>query len=179
MRKMLLAAAVATVGVAGLAGVNAVSANSDGETLADRLAARFNVSSSEVQEVLDEHRAERKADRQERKSQHLESLVQEGVITQEQLEALETKISELRDAKDELKNSDLSREEIRDELEQMREDFETWAEDQGIDLDEIKPERSGRKGGKFGHKHTDRSDNADDSTEETSEDSDQVSAETS
>lgn len=148
MSKMLVAAAVTAASVAGLAGINAVSAQSNSGSFADRISERFNLNSEEVQTFLDEQKDERRADKQEARQAHLEGLVDEGVITEAQLEALQERVEEMREAKQELKDSDLTREEMREAIDDAKEEFEEWAEEQGIDLDEIRPERGEGRHGK-------------------------------
>jgi len=145
MKKALLtAAAVATVGTAGLMSANSASAQTTGDSLVDRLASRFNLSSDEVQQVVDEHRDERRAERAEQREEALQAKVDEGVITQAQLDLLQEKTDELKAQKEELKEQDLSREEIRAALSEAREEFQAWAAENGIDLDTLRPDKGER-----------------------------------
>lgn len=42
-----------------------------------------------------------------------------------------------------LRDQDLTREQMHDKMKEARDSFETWAEDQGIDLEAIRPEGKG------------------------------------
>lgn len=136
--------AIAVVIVA-FAASSAVLADSENgrSSLAERIATRFNLNQDEVQGVFEEHR-------QERKQAHLDAAVEEGLLTQEQRQALEQKHLELADRKAELK--DLSPEERRAASQEIRQEMDAWAEENGIDLQELRPDKRGFKAG-YGFKH--------------------------
>lgn len=147
-KSMLAAGAVTTVAVASLAGLGTVSAqsNGNGDGLVDKIATTFGLNNEEVQAVFDEQKAERQVQKEENRAEHLQELVDNGTITTEQRDALETKKEEMKAAHEALKDQDLTREEMRENKEQSREEFQQWAEEQGIDLESIKPE-GGKRGG--------------------------------
>lgn len=151
-KNMLAAVAVTTVAAGGLLGVSAASAHGNGEhkdELVTKLAEKFNVDKSEVEAVFEAQHAEMEAEREAERSEHLQSLVDSGKITAEQKTALEAKFEEMHTKREELKDQNLTRKEIHDKMDEARDSFEAWAEEQGIDLDAIRPERGAR--GEFGH----------------------------
>lgn len=153
--KVNVAAAAIAVGVTGavLLGVNTVGAQSNGNSLVEKIASRFSLDESEVQAVFDEHKEERHVQRQEKMSEHLQELVDNGTITTEQKALIETEQQKLQDAMDELRPDDRSaisedeREALHDEIYALRESFESTLEDNGIDLNTIRPEHGRHKGG--------------------------------
>ena len=134
-KSLLVAGAVASIGLAGVTGVGAVSAatTNNSDSLITKIAQKFNLKEDDVEAVVDEHRTEMMTQRQtERKAQlaeRLQTAVDDGKLTAEQKTALEAKIAE-HDA------------ERQTEREQMR----TWAEEQGIDLSEVMPGGGGHGG---------------------------------
>ena len=144
----------AAIVVGSMFAVNAVGAHSGGDVSDDRAAAiaeKLGVNSDQVKEAFEEIHAEKKAEREEQKAEHLAGLIADGTLTQEQADALQAKHEELREAKEALKEQDLTREEIREQMQEAKDEFRAWAEEQGIDLEEIRPE-GGREGHKGGHR---------------------------
>lgn len=114
---------------------------SDPILIIDRIAQRFNLDRSDVQQVFDEAREEHQNMMQERFLEALEKAVSEGKITSDQKEALLEKHNEI------MANREAFVEEMRDMTPQERrlamrnhgEDLREWAQSQGINLDEIMP----------------------------------------
>lgn len=117
--------------------------------LVSRLSTELNVDSSAVQSVFDEIKQEKMAEREAKMEEHMSTLVAEGKITQEQADALKAKKEEMQTAREALRDQDLTREEIHKQMEQTLEEFKTWAESQGIDLEAIHP----KDGPDQGHGH--------------------------
>jgi hypothetical protein len=136
MKKILTYAAitVAVLGLCGIAAINiqAESINGNYPPIIQKLAERFNLDINEVKEFFDENRGERMQER-----------LTEAGLTTEQIEALRTKKEELWEEYGPLR--DLSPEERRLKMQEMREEMEAWAEENGIDLSVL-----GGFGGKFG-----------------------------
>ena len=156
--KTLLAAGVVTAVVgASAVGLNSASAHpgDNGEarqSFISSLAERFSLDQTEVETFLDEKQDERKAQKQEAKQEHIAGLIEDGTLTQEQADALETKYEELREQKESLRDQDLTREEMRALMMDAKEDLENWTEEQGIDLDSIRPDKGTFKGRRGHHK---------------------------
>jgi|GEM_PF-4760080 len=84
-------------------------------------------------------------DREARQQEHLSGLVEDGTLTQEQADALEQFREENKPDTD---PRELTPEERQTQREQMREAFEEFAQENGIDVDDIKPPRG--PGGQHG-----------------------------
>ncbi len=113
------------------------------------LSERFNLDESEVQAYFDEKREEHEAEREEERAEHIASLVENGTLTQEQSDELKNLHDGFREEIDSLKESEADREEVRTLMDEKRAEIEAWAEAEGIDLEDIRPEM-GRKGEKHG-----------------------------
>lgn len=154
LRPTLVAAAAAvTIGGASIIGVNAVSAETPGDTLVEKIATRFNLNQDEVQAVFDEQRAEREAERATQLSERLQAKVDDGTITAEQKTTLEAKLAEMRDQHEASRDSDLTREELRDQHQEARDELQSWAAENNIPLDELLPLQGGGHGGPGGIGH--------------------------
>lgn len=150
---LVVAAAAVTIGGASIIGSNAVSAETSGGTLVEKIATRFNLNQEEVQAVFDEQHAEREVERASKLSERLQEKVADGTITEEQKTALEEKLAEMRKLHEANRDSRLIRDEQREGHEQAREELESWAEENGIPLDDILPLGGGPRGG-LGKGHT-------------------------
>lgn len=146
--KSVLAAGVfTTITAASIMGIGAASAQSNsGNNIVDKIATKFSLNRDEVQSVFDEQHDEKKAKHEQRQATRLQELVDNGAITADQKTALEAKRTEMESKRDALKDQNLTREEIRTQMESTRIEFEAWAKDQGIDLGAIRPEGMGRGG---------------------------------
>lgn len=118
---MFAAGAVTTFAVASLAGLGVASAHGT----------NGNGTGNPEQKI---------EQRQEQRTERLQTLVANGTLSEDQRVALEAKHEEMHAKRDELKNQDLSREEMREKMQSSRDEFKTWATGQGIDLDAIHPE---------------------------------------
>jgi SMC interacting uncharacterized protein involved in chromosome segregation len=127
-KSMLAAGTVTTFAVVSLVGFGAVSAHgSNGNR-------------------TNENNEQKMEQRQEKRTEKLQSLVENGTLSEEQRTALEARHAEIHALRDELKNQDLPRQEMRERMQESREEFKKWAQDQGINLDELKPEGGERRG---------------------------------
>ena len=148
-QSLLITGAALTVGGASLFGVNAVSAKTTDSSLAERIASRFSIDQTEVEGVIDEVRAERQAERLVAFSERLQEQVDAGTITAEQKILIEERFEEFRAEKTTLKGSDLTREEMKEQFQELRSELSAWADENGIDLDVIKSSKRGQKSGSF------------------------------
>ena len=137
---LLIAGATTTIGLSSLIGINAVSAKSDNSNLVDKIATKFNLNKSEVQKVFEADRKEHQEEHQAIQAKRLQKLVDSGTITEKQKSAIETKLKEVRDDREENRNdkADLSDEDRKQEMEKHRTELEAWARDEGIDLSKLK-----------------------------------------
>ena len=128
-----LAALVAT----GLLATKAVRADDavNYPPFVEKLVERFNLNESDVQTFFDEQRVEHHQAMLQNREERLNQAVSDGVITEEQKEALLNKW-----------------EEMQQEREQHREEMQKWFEEQGIDAEALR-EYAGFGHGRFGHFH--------------------------
>jgi len=138
-RKIFLPAMLAfSIFVIGILATN-VSAQdvSNYPPIVQKIADKFNLNVTEVQQVFDQDRDERRADRYAQFAEDLNDLVTEGKLTETQKEAILDKHEEMQDKMEEFKT--LSHEERHEKMQALREEFKSWAESQGIDLSVIGP----------------------------------------
>jgi Skp family chaperone for outer membrane proteins len=140
MKKILLTtAAVGVLGVSSIAGVGIASAyqgSGDHDSLISKIAEKFNLDASEVQQVFDEEHAAREAEMKQELKSKLDQAVSDGKLTQEQADQLFAKKQELADFRHTL--ADKTPEERREALKTKHQEFKQWAEDNGIDLSALK-----------------------------------------
>ena len=149
---MLAAGIVTTVAAGSIVGTSVASAHSGNGSgnVIDKLVERFSLNRDDVQAVFEEVRDEHQADMQAQRDEQLSELVQNGTLTQTQADALKAKQQEMHEYRNELRDQNLSREQLRTQLQEQRESFRAWADEQGIDLQAIKPDRGM---GMDGHRH--------------------------
>jgi hypothetical protein len=95
----------------------------------EQLSERFNLNEDEVNKTVDEFRQERQNEMQARHEDHLNQAVQDGVITNDQKQAL---LNE--------------HEEIRQEREKKWTEMQSWMEESGIDFQALKEYGVGQVG---------------------------------
>lgn len=125
-------AAVAILALGG--GSAAVFADTDSSgqgSLVERIATKFNLDESEVQ-------AEFKAHGQERQEARLDEAVADGTITEDQKTLLMEKRAEMAESRPDF--SDMNEEEAMAAREEHRTEMKAWAEENGIDLEALRPE---------------------------------------
>ena len=140
---LVAVAAVSAIGGAAFLGANTVSAQTSGESLVQRIAERFELDEAEVESFFYELKEERMELKDEMREQHLDGLVDDGIITEDQKNLLIEKFEENRAERQTLKeeNSDLSKAEIKQLMEDRKAEMEAWAEENGINLEEIRPDK--------------------------------------
>ncbi len=167
MSKSLMSAGLLTaVAVGSLAGVSAVNAASDShkDSLIDKIVTETGADRSKVEAAFESHHEEMHAQKELKRSEHLQNLVDAGTITAEQKTALEAKFEDMHTQREALRDQDLTREEMHTQMQQYRSEFESWAKEQGLDLNAIRPEGEGfgpRGHGHFGSMHDDATDTED------------------
>jgi hypothetical protein len=127
---LIPAAAIGIISAGTLIGANAAQAEDMADEpppIVQRIAEAFGLDQNEVAAVFEE-------ERQERHQEHLDNLVEDGVITEEQRTLLEEKQEEMRAEREAIRDADLTSEERHDAMEELRNEMETWAEENGIDL---------------------------------------------
>lgn len=125
-RITLAIASAALLGTVGYGATIAVAQSADTEShpMIQRLAEQFGLNEGEVKEVFDEVRADHFARMQESKEERLNRAVNDGVISEEQKQALLEKHQEMW-------------QERKEEREQHREEMDAWFEQEGINHEEL------------------------------------------
>jgi hypothetical protein len=133
-KSILIASALATVGVAGLTGVGVVAAQ--GQTtdqhsnLVSKLAQQFNLKEGDVQKVFDDNRATHQARHEQRFKTRLDQAVKDGKITQDQANKLLAKLKELADFKASLQGK--TPQQHRDAMKAKHAEQQQWLADNNI-----------------------------------------------
>lgn len=97
----------------------------------EKLAQRFGLDREEVKSVFEEERTMREQERSERMEERLDTLVNDGVITEEQRQMLLQKLDLLRTKMSGA--SDFSHEERHAAMKQAHDELKSWLEDQGLE----------------------------------------------
>lgn len=154
---MVAAAAVVTVGAAGLTATQAVMAATGNTTspdasLVEKIASKFGLSKTDVQQVFDEDRSEREAEHEAEVTERLQTLVDKGTITSDQKTAIEAKLKEMKAEREANKDNpkSLSDDERKAKMEEKKTELESWAKQNGLDLSKLTGVFMGGHGGPGG-----------------------------
>ena len=145
-----IGAAIVAGSMLAVSAANAQSENANGDNRAGEFAERFNLEEGEVKQYFEEKHEQRHEDREAKHAEHLATLVSDGALTQEQADALSAKKDEMHEAREGLRDQDLTREEMKEQMMQSKDEFKVWAEEQGIDLEALRGEKG--EGGEGHHK---------------------------
>lgn len=143
-KSLMVAGAVATIGVAGVTGLGVASAatNSSGssDNLIDKIATKFNLDKGEVEAVFEEAKSEREAEHQQKMEEPLTELVAEGKLTEDQKSKILAKHAELKAQMKEEHGAlkDKTKEERRALFDQRRDELKAWAEENDIPTEYLK-----------------------------------------
>ena len=122
-----------TIGIVGLAGIASAQTSTNGTSLVDKIATKFNLKKADVQAVFDANKSEKQAEHTADVSARLQSLVDKGTITADQKAKIEAKQAELKT-----------------EREAERTALQKWATDNGIDAKYLMGGDMGGHGGMHG-----------------------------
>lgn len=156
MKKIIIPSIViAIVMIVGLIGLNNSRAQNtnDYPVVVQNLVDQFDLDTNVVDEVIAETRDEKHNLVQGKHEEKLNQAVIDGLITEEQKSAILAMKSEFFNKHSEL--SSLSFEERREAKSELKEKFNTWAEENGIDLKQLYG--FNHEGGKHGYKNWDYS----------------------
>ena len=122
-------------------------------SFAQSIAQRFNLDETNVTAFMKEHKQARKEAHLQEKQARLGEAVTNGIITQDQKDALLSKMEEHKSSHDADKSQwkELSHEERREMKDAHHSEMEEWAQSQGIDLDAIHEFIGEHHGKKHGH----------------------------
>jgi len=161
-QKVALGLAVAAISTITLLGTGIASANAGDESVAARIATKFNLNQTEVQKVVDEYRLEHQADREVERTANLQAKVDAGTITAEQKTLIENRLKELDAERLANKDQDLTHEERQTQMQASRDALKQWATDNGIDLKLVLPGNGMGMGQKMNNHDNDNENENDD-----------------
>jgi hypothetical protein len=130
---LLLTGVTSIVGLASLGGVVSATGNNNtggNDGLVDKIATKFNLDKSEVQEVFDAEREAREAERQLKMEERLTQAVTDGKITEAQKESILAKQAEMKNYLESIK--DKPAEERKTLMKEKMEEMHQWAKDNGV-----------------------------------------------
>ncbi len=147
-KKKMIAAAVAALGIATVVGVGSVSAATGETGLANKIATKFNLNPSEVQQVIDQDHQDRHAQMEKRYEAKLQAAVSAGKLTNEQKDKLIAKHDEMEANRkaDREKFQNMTEAERQAVMESRRTELEQWAKDNNIPVEYVMPGPGGRGG---------------------------------
>lgn len=128
-----------------LVGANAATSTSE-SSIIEKVAAKLNLTTTQVQNVLDAYHDEKDAERTTKETERLQTLVDEEKITAEQKTQIENKLAEMKTTREAAEDQDLTGEERRTQMEAERTALKTWADENGIDMQYL------MLGGRGGHR---------------------------
>ena len=142
-KSLLVAGAVATIGVAtAAAGVSAATSSTGGSgdsnsSIVDKIATKFNLNKDDVQKVFDEDRSAHEAEHEAKSEEKLTQAVKDGKITEDQKIKIIAKLAEMKSGMETMKNSmkDKTSEERKTLMEQKHTDLEAWAKENNIPME--------------------------------------------
>ena len=116
---------------------NKISAEEESSThpIIQKLVDKFNLNQDEVEAVFEENRQERQTQRQADHQAKLDQAVEAGILTEDQKNTLLEKQSEFQGERGQFK--DLSQEERQKERQSRQDQMQSWAEENGIDLEAL------------------------------------------
>jgi UTP:GlnB (protein PII) uridylyltransferase len=134
---LILPAAVAvfTLGaVATMSTVMAATSSTNSDSLAGKIAQKFNLNQSDVQSVIDQNKTDHQAARQQKIEDKLTQAVKDGKITNDQKDKILAKLQELQAERQANRDSlkDLTPAERKAKLEAKRAELKQWAKDNNI-----------------------------------------------
>lgn len=141
-KNVLVAGLLTTVAAGSVIGIGSVNALREGgsphDNLIDKLSETFNLNRDQVEAVFDEHRTAITAEQKAMHERYLQSKVDDATLTAEQKTALSGKLNELHAAREEWRNQELTPEQMKEKMTTSWEELQRWAEEQGINLAELK-----------------------------------------
>lgn len=145
-KPLLVATAAAAVTLGGVTANGIVSAATPGPTgstpsLVDAISSKFHLNKSDVQAVVDQNRADHRAEREKKFEDRLNQAVSDGKLTSSQKDQILAKEKELKSYMDSIK--DKSPQERRQLMKTKLDELKTWATTNNIPMQYLR----------FGHGH--------------------------
>lgn len=147
-KQLVIASAVATLGLAGLAGgaAFATSQSSNGtdpmSSLVNAIATKFNLKTADVQAVFDANKTQMQAQREQQVKDQVAQLVKDGKLTQAQADKINAKRTELEKAREAERTADQNltetqrqakREQMRTQMDAKKTELDAWLKSNSID----------------------------------------------
>src|SRR3990167_2517246 len=155
-KSVLITGAVATIGLASLGGaaLAATESGNSGDSLAQKIAQKFNLDEGKVKAVIQENREEHMQEHKQEAEDKLTQAVADGKITEEQKTKLLAKLEEMRKNSQENKGEfkDMTKEQRHEQMEAKKTEMEQWLKDNGISeevVESIMPMRHRGHGPRF------------------------------
>ena len=135
-KSLLVAGAVATIGLAGTGAVAHAATKPDPgkDGLVDKIAQKFSLNRDDVQKVFDEERQSHEAEHQAKVEERLTKAVTDGKITEEQKSKILAKLTELKSQMQTNHEAlkDKTKEERKALMDQKQAELKQWAQDNNI-----------------------------------------------
>ena len=151
---LLLVTAIGLLALVGIGTAGAISAEESNSypSIVQKLVERFNLNAGEVEEVFDEFRGERHQEMQVRFEERLDEAVNGGDLTEEQKQAMLAKLQEFQQEREANREAfqNMTREERQEASQAKRAELEAWAEENGIEMENLFLGPMGPKGGHQG-----------------------------
>ena len=141
-RTLMLSAAVAGITLSALGGLAvhaASSADTSGTSLVDKIAAKFNLKTADVQAVFDADKATHEDDRAAEEKTRLDTAVTDKKITQAQEDLIIAKQAEMKTAMDAAKNTTQTQAERQAARKTQMDALKQWATDNNIPMEYLRP----------------------------------------
>lgn len=141
-KTILIPAAAVAITIATIVGASAVNAQTPSQTkqaIVQKLSQRFGLKEADVQAVFDEDHIQHQQQMQAHLEDKLSQAVKDGKITEAQKQAILTKLTQLRSNKQANRQNfkNMTPEQRKAAMEKERADLQTWAQSQGINLQNL------------------------------------------
>lgn len=126
--------AISGIGIGGSSLVSAQTSGSDQDSLANKIAQKFNLKSDDVKAVFDEDRQAKEAEQTTKVTAELDTLVKDGKLTTAQKDAIVAKRAELQKQRETDRDSmkDKTEAERKTAMDAKKTDLDNWAKQNNI-----------------------------------------------
>jgi len=133
-KRMLMVGGITTVLGAGafasVASAQSTSGNTANDSLATKIAQKFNLNKDDVQKVIDQNKTDHQAERQQKMEDRLNQAVKDGKITSAQKDAILAKMQDMKTYMDSIK--DKSADEKRSLMKTKMDELKQWTKDNNL-----------------------------------------------
>lgn len=143
LKTALVVGAIASTSILGVSATTLATANNERDEFASKISDKFDLNKDEVKKFIAEEHQAREQEREKNVSDNLQKKVDDGTITAEQKQKLETKLKEMKDQRkadrQQSKDSRPNHEDMKQKREAQKVELEKWAIENGIDLETVLP----------------------------------------